>query len=62
MVVTLSTMSRLSSLRPVSGDGSTAMRVSGASTGFVVSEQTVTDAVASKRSSWTIATGRGLPV
>jgi hypothetical protein len=42
--------------------GSTAIRVSGASTGLVVSGQTVTEAVASKQPSWTITIGLGFPV
>ena len=37
-------------------------RIRGASVGSVVKAHTVTESVASKRSSWTITTGRGLPV
>ena len=47
---------------PVAAVGSTKIRVNGAQTGFAVSGQTVTEAVASKRSSWTITTGLGFPV
>ena len=46
---------------PVAAAGSTKIRVNGAQTGFAVSGQTVTEAVASKRSSWTITTGLGFP-
>ena len=38
------------------------VRTGGASTALVVIGHTVIDAVASNRSSWTITTGRGLPV
>src|SRR5689334_2078003 len=53
---------RLGSASPVAAVASTAILVSGASTGLVVIGQTVTDAVASKRSSWMMTTGLGLPV
>ena len=46
---------------PVAAAGSTKIRVNGAQTGFAVSGQTVTEAVASKRSSWTITTALGFP-
>ena len=47
---------------PVAAVGSTKIRVNGAQTGFAVSGLSVTEAVASKRSSWTITTGLGFPV
>ena len=62
IVVTLSTMMRLGCRMPLVSVGSTGMRSSGASRSLVVSGQTVTEAVASNRSSCTITTGRGLPV
>jgi hypothetical protein len=62
MVVVLSTMRLLGRSRPLLSVGSTRILISGASTGLVVNGQTVTDAVASKRSSWTMSTGRGLPL
>jgi hypothetical protein len=37
------------------------MRSNGASVGSVVKAQTVTESVASKRSSWMMTTGRGFP-
>jgi hypothetical protein len=61
-VVSLSTISRLGSRNPLTASGVTGSRISGASVGSLVNAHTVTDPVASKRSSWTIATGRGLPV
>jgi len=62
MVVSLSTMRLDAWSSPLPASGTTPSRTSGAATGFVVSGQTVTEAVASNRSSWTITTGRGLPV
>ena len=61
IVVTLSTMMRLGTLNPFALSGYTGIRRSGTSTMSVVMGQTVTDAVSSKRSFWTIRTGRGLP-
>lgn len=61
MVVILSTISRLGCRIPVVASASTGIRNSGASVSSVVNAQIVTDAVASKRSSWTMTTGRGLP-
>ena len=46
---------------PVVLSAATGIRNSGASVSSVVNAQTVTDAVASKRSSWMTTTGRGLP-
>ncbi len=60
-VVILSTMSRLGWRMPVVSSESTGMRNSGASVSSVVNAQTVTEVVASKRSSWMMTTGRGLP-
>jgi len=60
-VVTLSTIRRLGRSSPLSSDGSIGILTRGASTGFVVNGHTETDEVASKRSSWTMTTGRGLP-
>jgi hypothetical protein len=60
-VVTLSTMRLLGSSSPLTESGSTGSRIMGASVGSVVKAQTVTDAVASNRSSWMITTGRGFP-
>lgn len=61
MVVILSTIRLQGSRRPLTSSASTRSRNSGASVGSVVNTHTVTDSVASKRSSWTIATGRGFP-
>jgi len=61
-VVTLSTIRLLGSCSLFSSSGSTRSRIKGASVGSVVKAQTVTEAVASKRSSCTTTTGRGLPV
>ena len=60
-VVILSTISRLVSRSWLLASGSTTSRNSGASVGSVVMAHTVTDVVASKRSSWTMTTGRGFP-
>ena len=49
-------------IEPVVGRGVDRDPDQGRIDGWVVNGQTVTDAVASKRSSWTIRTGRGLPV
>ena len=61
-VVSLSTMSLLGARRPLFSDGSMGIRKRGASVGSVVKAQMVTDAVASKLSSWMITAGRGFPV
>ncbi|ORW28071.1 hypothetical protein AWB91_02340 [Mycobacterium paraense] len=61
-VVTLSIISRLVSAKPVVSDGCTGMRSSGASTSLVVNGTTVTEAVASNRSSWMTTTGRDFPL
>ena len=58
IVVILSTMIEIRCSIRVATLGSTVIRVSDAWTGSVVSGQTVTDAVASNRSSGTITTGR----
>lgn len=47
----MSTISRLVSAKPVVSDGYTGIRSSGASTSLVVNDTTVTEAVASNRSS-----------
>ncbi len=60
-VVSLSTISRDRSRSPLPGDAGIDSRNSGASVGSVVKGQMVTESV-SKRSSWTITAGRGLPV
>lgn len=60
-VVILSTIRRLVSRSWLLVSGSITSRNSGASAGSVVIAQMVTDAVASKRSSWMMTTGRGLP-
>jgi hypothetical protein len=60
-VVILSTIRREGASKLFSAAGSIASRNNGASVGSEVKLHTVTDAVASKRSSWTITTGRGLP-
>ena len=60
-VVILSTISRLGWRIPVVSFASMGIRNNGASVRSVVSAQTVTDAVASNRSSWMMTTGRGLP-
>lgn len=62
IVVTLSTMRLLRRSSPLVFDGWIGILISAASTRLVVKGQTVTEAVASKRSSWTMSTGRGLPV
>ena len=62
IVVILSSMRLLGRSSPLVSVGSRGILISGASTGLVVNGQTVTDAVASKRSSWTMSTGRGLPL
>lgn len=54
-------MRLLGSRSPLRGSGSTRKRINGASVGSVVKAHTVTEVVASKRSSWTITTGRGFP-
>ena len=61
MVVSLSTMSLLGARRPLSSDGPIGIRNRGASVGSVVKAQMVTEAVASKLSSWTMTAGRGFP-
>jgi hypothetical protein len=61
-VVTLSTINWLSLVKPAVSEGCTAIRSSGAATSFVVNGTTVTEAVASNRSSWMMTTGRGLPL
>ncbi len=61
-VVTLSIMRWLAVVNPVVFEGSMGIRRSGASTTFGVSGTTVTEAVASNRSSCTTTTGRGFPV
>ena len=60
-VVILSTISPLGWRIPVVLSASTAIRNNGASVWSVVNAQTVTDAVATNRSSWMMTTGRGLP-
>jgi hypothetical protein len=60
-VVNLSTISAPEAFSPFSSLGSMRIRKSGASTGFVVKIQIVTDLVASKSSSCTITAGRGFP-
>jgi len=60
-VVILSTIRREGASKPFSAAGSIASRNNGASVGSAVKLHTVTDAVASKQSSWTITTGHGLP-
>jgi hypothetical protein len=45
---------------PVVSSAATGIRSSGASVTSVVNTQTVTEAVASRRSSWMMTTGRGL--
>ena len=61
IVVILSTMSLEIAVRPFWSLGRTTIRKSGASVLSLVMAQIVIDAVASKRSSWTITAGRGLP-
>lgn len=61
-VATLSTISRLVCVRPVVSDGCTGIRSRGASTSLVVNCTTVTEAVASNRSSWMTTTGGGFPL
>ena len=61
MVVILSTMTREALRRPLRPVGETGKRISGVSVRSVVKAQTVIDAVASKRSSYTITVGRGFP-
>lgn len=58
-VVILSIMAKLGWVMPVVVG--IAMRVVGASAVVVVSGMTTIDSVASKRSSWMISAGRGLP-
>src|SRR6266567_3000667 len=60
-LVILSTISREDARSPLVSLGSTARRNNGASVVFVVKAQTVTEAVASNRSSCKITTGRDLP-
>lgn len=60
-VVILSTIKALGSRIPFVASGTIGSRNSGASVGSVVNAQTVTDAVASNRLSWTMTTGRGFP-
>jgi hypothetical protein len=60
-VVILSTISREEERRPLRSFGSIGSRNSGASVGSVVKEQIVIESVASKASSPTMTTGRGLP-
>jgi len=59
-VVLLSTINRLASRSPLLADGAMSRRNKGASVGSVVNGQIVTESV-SKRSSWIMAAGRGLP-
>jgi hypothetical protein len=61
MVVILSTITLQTSWSPLASFGSMRIRNRGASVGSVVKAQTVTESVASNRSSCTITTGRGLP-
>ncbi len=60
-VVILSTIKLHDSRSPLMSSASTRIRNNGASVGSVVNAQTVTESVASKRSSCTITTGRGFP-
>ncbi len=60
-VVTLSTMIRLVTDRPLVTLGSTGKRNRGASVESLVKPQMVTASVQSKRSSWIITAGRGFP-
>lgn len=59
-VVILSTINRLAWSRPLPAVGAMSRRNRGASVGSVVNGQIVTESV-SKRSSWTMTAGRGLP-
>lgn len=61
-VVTLPIISELALVRAVDDVGSIGILRRGASTSLVVNGTTVTEAVASNRSSWMTRTGRGLPV
>lgn len=60
-VVILSTIRRQDTCRPLRSFGSTSRRKSGASVSSLVKGHTVMELVPSKLSSWTMATGRGLP-
>jgi hypothetical protein len=60
-VVILSTIRRQAARKPLRSFGSTGSRNSGASVWSVVKAQMVMESVASKLSSWTMTTGRGLP-
>jgi hypothetical protein len=60
-VVILSTINRDGALRPFVSLGSIRKRNNGAAVGSEVNAQIVIEAVASKRSSCTITTGRGFP-
>ena len=60
-VVILSAIRREAASSPFTSSGSTSTRNSGASVGSVVNAQTVTESVASNRSSCMITTGRGFP-
>lgn len=57
----LSTIRALVSRSPFVSSGIIGSRNSGAPVGSVVNAHTVTDAVASNRSSWTMTIGRGFP-
>ena len=61
IVVILSTMRLLGWRSPFITSALMRMRSSGASVGSVVKAQTVTESVASKRSSWTMTIGRDFP-
>lgn len=60
IVVSLSTMRLLGWAKPLLAAGFSGILNNGISVGSVVSGQTVTESVASKRSSCTTSTGRGL--
>ena len=60
-VVILSTISRQAARSPLRSFGSTGRRNKGASVSSVVKAQMVIESVASKLSSCTMTTGRGLP-
>ena len=60
-VVSVSTISRHAARRPLLSVGLSSNRNKGASVGSVVAAHTVIESVRSKRSSWRITTGRGLP-
>jgi hypothetical protein len=60
-VAILSTVSREGERKPLRSFGFTGSRNKGASVGSLVKAQIVIESVASKLSSYTITTGRGLP-